>query len=78
MNHTAEILKIAQRIRPLLAGHPPAMQGAVLAELTSIWLAGHHCLDDPNKTPQLRSELLARHCELVMLLTLENAKKMPN
>lgn len=36
-----EALKISERIKPLLAGHGPDMQGAVLADLVSIWLAGH-------------------------------------
>jgi hypothetical protein len=39
------VLETAQRlvgqIRPLLAGLPPEVQGAVLADLTAIWLAGH-------------------------------------
>jgi hypothetical protein len=34
-------LQIVERIKPLLAGQPTLVQGAVLADLLSIWLAGH-------------------------------------
>lgn len=36
-----EALKLAEEMKPLLAGRHPAVQGAVLAQLTAIWLAGH-------------------------------------
>lgn len=32
---------IARQLHPLLAGRPPALQGATLAHLTATWLAGH-------------------------------------
>jgi hypothetical protein len=35
-------MKIAARIKPMLKGKGPEMQGAVLAELVATWLAGHH------------------------------------
>lgn len=50
-----KVLAIVERIKPLLAGHPPEMQGAVLANLLSIWLAGH--------APQIREQVLAFHVE---------------
>jgi hypothetical protein len=34
-------LQIVERIKPILAGQPPTVQGAVLADLLSLWLAGH-------------------------------------
>lgn len=37
----AKALEIVERIKPLMAGHSPQIQGAVLAELLSMWLAGH-------------------------------------
>jgi len=37
----AEIEAILEQIRPLLAGLGSVLQGAVLAELVSMWLAGH-------------------------------------
>jgi hypothetical protein len=34
-------LQLAARIRPLLAGHPSMVQGAAMADLVSIWIAGY-------------------------------------
>lgn len=36
-----ECLDIVTRLKPLLAGYGPALQGAVLADLVSLWVAGH-------------------------------------
>lgn len=38
-NRTVDIL--VDRIRPILAGHMPDIQGAVIADLLAIFLAGH-------------------------------------
>jgi len=46
----AAIDAIVEQIRPLLAGKPAPLQGYVCAELTAIWLAGHH--------PDFRENLL--------------------
>jgi|SRR5262252_2912980 len=35
------VLATAEAIKPLLAGLGPEVQGAILAELVSIWLRGH-------------------------------------
>ena len=59
---------------PLLKGHPPEMQGAVLADLLAIWLAGHHVAGDEDATRMMRAELLAMHCGQVRFLTSINAK----
>ncbi len=53
-------LALSARIKPLLAGHPPEVQGAALADLLSIWLAGHH--------PCARKELAVLHLEYVIKL----------
>lgn len=70
-----ETLQIAERIKPLLAGHPPEIQGAVLAELTSLWLAG------VQGAPELREALLTMHIGMVRKLTPINvallAKRQP-
>jgi len=34
--------ELVERIKPLLAGEGPGVQGAVLLDLVSIWLACHH------------------------------------
>jgi hypothetical protein len=55
---------IVLQIKPLLAGKPPALQGAVLADLLAIFLAGHH--------PTLRGEILQMHIEAVRSLIKPN------
>jgi hypothetical protein len=51
---------LVNTIRPLLAGKLPEIQGAALADLTSLWLAGHH--------PTLREEVLKLHIEFIRQL----------
>lgn len=53
-----EALLIVNKIKPLLAGKGSAMQGAILAELLSIWVCGHYPVS-------MREELLSFHIELV-------------
>lgn len=45
-----EVARVVERIRPLLAGRPPEVQGGVVADLLSIFIAGHH--------PALRHEVM--------------------
>jgi len=52
------------RIQPLLAGHGPELQGAVIADLCAIWIAGHRC-SDPVQEAQIHEELLALHKKFV-------------
>jgi hypothetical protein len=44
---------IVAAIKPLLAGHDPGIQGAALAELLALFVAGH--------PPALRDEILGMH-----------------
>jgi hypothetical protein len=70
---------IVKAIMPLLKGKPPEVQGAVLADLLAMFLAGHL---DPNEigadakpnTDQIREELLTLHIEKVRELTAINEK----
>jgi hypothetical protein len=73
---SGEIAEIVKRIKPLLAGHPAELQGAVLADCLAIWLTGHQVAGDPDATRTLRAELLALHCAAVRELTSVNAKMM--
>jgi len=57
----SDALALSIRIRLLLAGHDGAVQGAVLADLVSIYLVGHH--------PAVREEALAAFIEAVRQLT---------
>jgi hypothetical protein len=50
------------------------VQGAVLADLLAIWLAGHHVAGDEDATRKMRAELLSMHCTMVRELTSINAK----
>jgi hypothetical protein len=65
----ADVDRIVESIKPLLAGHAPEIQSAVIAELLAIWLHGHQSLD-PKKLSlrnlkQFRAEMLHRHVEFV-------------
>jgi len=71
-----EIVELAERIKPILAGREPALQSAVLAELTSLWLAGHFVPGDREQTADIRARLLAAYCQLVLDLTKVNAKEI--
>jgi hypothetical protein len=68
-----EVLAVAERIKPILAHHHPTLQGAVLAELLSIWIAGH-VADTKGNTRKLRKEVLNMHVEQVRKLIPINAK----
>jgi hypothetical protein len=68
-----EVTLVAERIKPLLAGYEPEVQGAVLADLLGLWLAGHQVAGDVDATRTMRAELLALHCAAVRTLTAVNA-----
>ena len=53
--------------REALAGHGPGIQGAVLADLVAIWLAGMIC-DNPFNEIALRETLLSLHVKSVRRL----------
>lgn len=55
---------IVGSIRPSLAGQPAEVQGAVLADLLAMFIAGHH--------PALREEILALHIDGVRKLVAPN------
>jgi len=67
---------LVEQIAPLLGGKPPEVQGAVLADLVAIWLAGHHVDGDADATRKLRAELLTEHCSVVRQLVEVNAKML--
>lgn len=74
MTAFAEIRNAVERIKPHLAGRSPEVQGAILAELLSIWLAGHQVEGDSDATRKLRGEVLAVHLVGVEQLVPVNAK----
>lgn len=64
----AEVVRVVERIRPLLAGHQPEVQGAALADLLATWLAGHVVPSDREATEALRERLLAPLLDTVRAL----------
>lgn len=65
----SRVLELVERIKPILAGQDPREQGAALAELLSLWLAGH-------RPPELREALLTHHIEAVRALMAVNARAL--
>lgn len=51
---------IVEAIKPHLAGHPVDLQGAVIADLMAIWLAG--------QPPEWREDAIEFHVDLVRQL----------
>ena len=64
---TTEVAILVEMIRPLLAGRSPEVVSATLADLLSMWLAGHFVGGD-KENAALREQLLADHVELVRRL----------
>jgi len=56
---------LALRIAPILAGSDAELQGAVLADLTAIWIAGHRTPGDRAEGDCMRAELLQMHTQHV-------------
>lgn len=52
--------QLVDKIRTVLANKPPAIQGAALAELLAVFIAGHH--------PDLREQMLTMHVDTVRKL----------
>lgn len=59
--------RIVESIRPMLAGHPPQVQSAVIADLLAIFLAGHFA-PTPVKTAAAREMMLGIILDLVRQL----------
>ena len=60
--HAKGALELVEKIRPLLAGHPPQVQSGALADLVAMWLAGHQYRNnlDLLDVVELRKVLFAR------------------
>jgi hypothetical protein len=56
-----------EEYRPLFAGKPSPVQGAALADLLAMWLAGHFDANDPESeaTEQIRETMLELHLRAV-------------
>ncbi len=74
MTHASEIADLVDRIGDLLANNPPANQGAVIADLLAIWLAGHYIPGDADATREWREEVLNDFLALARSLIPINAQ----
>jgi hypothetical protein len=68
-----EVEALSEQIKPLLAGKSAQVQGATLADLLAIYLAGHIIFnkqgkEDGKATGQLRDELVVAHMATVRRL----------
>lgn len=63
-----EAMELVARMKPLLAGRAPLVQGAALADLLAIWIAGHAVADDKRETDKLRQDILRDHVRAVRKL----------
>jgi len=59
---------LAAKIHVLLAGQGADVQGAAIADLTAIWLAGHIVSDNVAATAGLRAEMFKMHEDLIWTL----------
>ena len=71
---TREVAEAVDKIKPILAGRSADIQGAILADLLSMWVAGHFIPGDPRKTDELRRDVLAFHLSMIPTLIEINAK----
>lgn len=67
---------LSSAIQPLLRGHPDYVQSAVLADLMSLWLAGHFVPGNPAATLTARKELLDRWLATVWRLVPASEKEL--
>ena len=67
-----EGIEIARRIAPQLAGLNTDIVGVALADLLSIWLAGHVVVGNVAETAKMREVILAKHIDTVRSLILVN------
>lgn len=71
-----EAPEIAERIYPMLAGLHPTVQGAIIADLTATWIAGHVVEGNPQDTEKLRKFLFEQHIRLTSSLIEPNAEML--
>jgi len=76
MKGLGQAFDLAREFGRLLAGKSPEVQGVVLAELLSKWLAGHIDLDSKESTRRTREDLLRVHVDTVRKLVPESAKEI--
>lgn len=71
---TTRAMQLVEQIRPILAGEDPAVQGAALADLLAMFLAGHVVVGSPEESEGIREAYLTMHIEMVRKLIPLNYK----
>jgi len=67
---------LVQAIKPILAGHRAEAQGAALADLLSLWIAGHMVAGNAPETDSFRAFILNQHINLVRALIPTSEKEI--
>lgn len=67
-DETRAIIAISQQIKPYLVGAGASIQGGVLADLVSLWIAGHH--------PDLREDILTEFVRITRKLVPVSEKEI--
>jgi hypothetical protein len=84
-DHAPLVHKIADQLKPLLAGQHPTLASAVLADLTALWIVSQCATKegrveaadlDSSATRRLRRERLREHVGLIKHLIEVNARYM--
>jgi len=65
VNFTKEADVLLDRISSIFAGASTELQGAVVNDLTAIWIAGHRVENDRAEGDRMREELLELHAKHV-------------
>jgi hypothetical protein len=63
-----EVYELSRMLARHLTGRSVEVQGAALADLLAIWLAGHVNSDDPDHSDDIREALLEAHIKAVRAL----------
>ena len=70
-----EVWEIIEKVGPMLKGRSAGIQGAVLADLLAMWLAGHWVERSVEETRALRERILRMHVEKVWEMVEVDGKK---
>lgn len=70
------VAQVVQDCSAHMQGKPPEIQGAVLVELVSMYLAGHFIADSPEETKRLRETMLQLHVSTVRDLIPVNERQV--
>jgi len=73
---TEQAMQVSRAIQPALRGLDDGVQGAVLADLLSLWVAGHYVWGDEQATFDFRKQILEIHIQAVIDLIPASSKEI--